>query len=244
MEHRYSVKNTYEIAPVPNVCNQLLREIFKSDGFSIAHVTMNAENESLLHVHMKMREMYLILEGEGRLLIGDKEYKVGKEDYAEIAQRSRHKLLNIGKGKLEHLVIAVPAFDEKDVYLLHDNREELEKGRISRNRHLFAAEDGALIYEINTNEERKNTGIGLAYGILYEGKSAKQHFHKESDEIYYVISGEGKVMLDGSQFDVKKGSIVYMPKMSVHGLQNSGNSGLEVLCISWPPYNDKDHFPV
>jgi mannose-6-phosphate isomerase-like protein (cupin superfamily) len=41
----------------------------------------------------------------------------------------------------------------------------------------------------------------------------------ESDEIYYVISGIGKIVIDRNEQDVNPGKIIYIPKNVPHSFQ-------------------------
>ncbi len=37
---------------------------------------------------------------------------------------------------------------------------------------------------------------------------AKLHFHERTDEIYYVIGGQGRMQLDGSEIELREGMVV------------------------------------
>ena len=47
-------------------------------------------------------------------------------------------------------------------------------------------------------------------------QDAKLHYHKKTDEIYYIIEGEGKLVLDDEEVAVKKGVVVYVPRGVKH----------------------------
>ena len=61
MSKPYSI-NVYDLPTVDNICNQILREVLSLPKVSIAHVIMNPGNVSLLHQHLKMSEIYYILD--------------------------------------------------------------------------------------------------------------------------------------------------------------------------------------
>ena len=46
--------------------------------------------------------------------------------------------------------------------------------------------------------------------VLLPGHSLKYHSHERRDEVWTIISGEGTVILDDKQFDVKAGDVVQM----------------------------------
>jgi mannose-6-phosphate isomerase-like protein (cupin superfamily) len=69
---------------------------------------------------------------------------------------------------------------------------------------------------------------------------AREHFHKRSAELYYVLEGEGSVVLDGVDHPVCKGSLVHIPPGIVHGARGR----MRVLVVGIPDIADDDlYFP-
>src|SRR3954464_14050041 len=46
--------------------------------------------------------------------------------------------------------------------------------------------------------------------------NAKLHYHEKTDEIYYVIDGEGSMVLDAEEIELRKGVVVYVPRGVKH----------------------------
>ncbi|HLC97825.1 MAG TPA: cupin domain-containing protein [Candidatus Nanoarchaeia archaeon] len=237
-----NIQNVYSLPSVNNICNQTLREVISLPRVSLAHVTMNPGNVSLLHEHRKTSEIYIVLSGEGVLHYGNKKIRASKRMSIVIPPRTPHQLLNTGPVDLEHLVLAIPPFDQNDVYLIEGNLEtkesEVQDEKLSRGSQM--ALDGAMVYELLSATEKNNLGIGLAVGFLPPKRNATLHFHRISQEIYYILAGSGRVVLDKEIGEVQKGSIISVPPLAIHGLQNTSDGEMEVLCISSPPYTDKD----
>jgi mannose-6-phosphate isomerase-like protein (cupin superfamily) len=59
---------------------------------------------------------------------------------------------------------------------------------------------------------------------------AKLHFHKQTDEFYYVIEGTGKMILDGEEIELHKGVVVYVPR----GVRHKAIGRLTVLTVCVP----------
>lgn len=106
-----------KLPEVPNVCNQVLREVWKSKDVSVAHVVMASGNTSLLHHHSSFTELYYILRGRGIIYVGGVEFPVWDNYLVEVKPNVKHKLQNIGLSDLEHLVISTPAFNADDVVI-------------------------------------------------------------------------------------------------------------------------------
>src|SRR5688572_6948772 len=77
-----------------------------------------------------------------------------------------------------------------------------------------------------------------AHAVDIDG--AKLHYHKRSTELYYVLDGEGVVLLDGEEQAVRKGSLVHIPPGVVHGAKGR----MRVLVVGIPDIADDDYFEV
>jgi len=234
--------DVYKLPTVENICNQILREVISLPKVSMAHVIMNPGNVSLWHQHRRMTEIYFILNGEGVLYYGNRALQVEKGSYLVLSPNTPHKLRNTGKSDLEHLVFAVPPFDMEDVEILDDfPTGNIIPEKFSYDKSPITALDGALIYELMNTDERKSLDVALAVGFLPEGRMAIPHYHRRSEEIYYVTDGTGKVRVGEHNFEVKRGSVIYVPTNKVHALENGSNSEkLKVLCVSSPSYTRGD----
>jgi quercetin dioxygenase-like cupin family protein len=67
---------------------------------------------------------------------------------------------------------------------------------------------------------------------------AEPHYHKRATELYYVLDGEGSVVLDGVEHSVRKGSLLHIPPHVVH----SANGRMRVLVVGIPNIDDDDIF--
>jgi len=74
--------------------------------------------------------------------------------------------------------------------------------------------------------------VGLA--IWRKGKLDRQHPHGE-DEVYYVISGRGKIKVDGEDRPVKPGSLVFVATGVEHRFHDI-EEDLRVLVFWAPPH--------
>ena len=60
---------------------------------------------------------------------------------------------------------------------------------------------------------------------------AKLHYHARTDEVYYVIAGQGTMTLDDEQIELHAGVVVYVP----HGVKHKACGDLTVLLVCIPP---------
>jgi mannose-6-phosphate isomerase-like protein (cupin superfamily) len=107
----------------------------------------------------------------------------------------------------------------------------------------FIAKDGALIYELFRHSGVRTKNISIASGLLGPGQKAFPHLHKKTEEIYYILSGSGKVSIGKVTEKIKPGMAVYVPVNIVHALINTSKAiPLKVLAICSPKYSNKDTF--
>jgi oxalate decarboxylase/phosphoglucose isomerase-like protein (cupin superfamily) len=80
-------------------------------------------------------------------------------------------------------------------------------------------------------------GAGITFGevVLQPGRGHDRHNHPESEEILYVLSGEGEQMLDdGEAFNVKPGDAIYVPTGVFHSTRNTGWEPMRLLALYNP----------
>jgi mannose-6-phosphate isomerase-like protein (cupin superfamily) len=59
---------------------------------------------------------------------------------------------------------------------------------------------------------------------------AKLHYHERTDEFYYVIDGQGTMILDDDQIELHRGVVVYVPR----GVKHKAIGDLTVLTVCIP----------
>ena len=104
----------------------------------------------------------------------------------------------------------------------------------------FITKDSSEIREIlaprNSSIERQS----LAEARLLPGRSTEEHYHIQTEEIYYILSGGGQITVDGNKRDVKKHDGIAILPGSKHKITNTGTEDLIFLCCCVPAYEDGD----
>ena len=101
----------------------------------------------------------------------------------------------------------------------------------------FTTKDGSTIRELHHTEAQS-----LAEATLEPDQATTRHYHRASEEIYFVLKGSGKLEVDGDTRHVRPGDAVLIPPGAWHTLENDGTSELIVLCSCAPPYLHEDTF--
>lgn len=63
------------------------------------------------------------------------------------------------------------------------------------------------------------------------------HSHPKGEEVIYIITGSGRVLVDGEVAPVRAGSTILFPQGHVHMLHNTGNEEMKVICFFAPGTN-------
>ena len=81
------------------------------------------------------------------------------------------------------------------------------------------------------------SGAAITFGevVLQPGKGHERHNYPESEEILYVLSGEGEQMVDDAPpFPVSAGDTIYVPTAVFHSTVNTGWEPLRLLALYNP----------
>jgi len=99
------------VPPERSTCGFRQRLLRKEDGVP-ASVTRLKTDEATPHWHRHTHEYYYVLHGSGTLFIDDEPVPIEDGDCVWIKPGHRHH----AEGKLESLIIAIPAFDPEDIF--------------------------------------------------------------------------------------------------------------------------------
>jgi quercetin dioxygenase-like cupin family protein len=95
---------------------------------------------------------------------------------------------------------------------------------------------GRLLRWVVTAENTHAQHCSMCVIEVQPGQSVRPaHAHPNGEEVIYLLSGSGKVMIDGVVEPVKAGCAVLFPQGSIHMLKNSGSELMKVACFFAPP---------
>jgi mannose-6-phosphate isomerase-like protein (cupin superfamily) len=101
----------------------------------------------------------------------------------------------------------------------------------------FVTKDGSTIRELHHTQVQS-----LAEATLEVEQATERHYHRVTEEIYFVLKGQGRMEVDGETTHVRPGDAVLIPAGAWHELENNGTSELRILCCCAPAYSHDDTF--
>lgn len=95
--------------------------------------------------------------------------------------------------------------------------------------------DWGVLKWMNTPEITGSDRFSAGVVKLEPGKGHERHTHPDSDEILYVIRGEGEQEVADTTRDIETGEMVFIPEGVEHGTLNTGWEPLILLAVYAPP---------
>lgn len=89
-----------------------------------------------------------------------------------------------------------------------------------------------VLYDGLKNPEGAQVSLGLF--VFPSGKAGSVHVHEKEVEIFFTTAGRGKVIIDGRDYPVKPGVLVYVPQGVEHQPVNDDDQDWEFLGIFAP----------
>jgi mannose-6-phosphate isomerase-like protein (cupin superfamily) len=97
----------------------------------------------------------------------------------------------------------------------------------------FTTKDGSTIRELHHTEAQS-----LAEATLEPGQATERHYHARTEEIYFLLEGDGEMEIDGERRRVSPGDAVLIPAGARHQIR--ADRSLRFLCCCVPPYSHED----
>ncbi len=104
---------------------------------------------------------------------------------------------------------------------------------ILRNAHSGQKLDVAGLNEITVLIDRSETErTEVAINRWHPGLDGPPHQHERKEQIFFVLAGEGDVIVGGQRFSASVGSLFYLPAGVIHQTITRGNSPLDYFLFN------------
>jgi mannose-6-phosphate isomerase-like protein (cupin superfamily) len=104
----------------------------------------------------------------------------------------------------------------------------------------FVTLDGSEIREWAGPVSAPAKNLSLAEATVPVGGATTEHYHRLSEELYLVRSGQGRLVIEGEERIVAEGDCALIPPGARHKVFNVGTEPLRILCACSPAYSDED----
>lgn len=170
-----------------------------------------------------VQEVLFVVSGKGALVIDGRRHELEPDTGAYVADGESFELDNPGPEELVVLAVSAPQ-DESA------SGSDQRTVRYADRPTLPAGGDREFSYLVDQDVGSRDVTQFL--GVIAPGR-APDHSHVY-DEVIYVIEGEGKLHLDGTETAIAAGSCIHLPPLVEHCLENSGDRPMRVLGVFHP----------
>jgi mannose-6-phosphate isomerase-like protein (cupin superfamily) len=102
----------------------------------------------------------------------------------------------------------------------------------------FTTKDGSTIRSLLDLSNAPVANQSLAEATIPAGGATERHYHRLSEEFYYLLEGRGLMEIDGEEREVLPGDAILIPAGAWHAIR--ATETLRFLCCCAPPYSHED----
>ena len=84
-------------------------------------------------------------------------------------------------------------------------------------------------------------GISFCTEDVTPGRKMRVHKHLNNEELIFIHKGQGALTLDEQLVEVKTGDVVFVPRNTWHGLDNTGDENL-LMVFQYSPAGFEEYF--
>lgn len=106
----------------------------------------------------------------------------------------------------------------------------------------FTTKDGSTIRSLLDRTNAPVQNQSLAEACIPAGQATERHYHKLSEEFYYILEGSGDMEINGETHPVTPGDAILIPPGAWHQITTTSGVALRLLCCCAPPYSHEDTY--
>jgi mannose-6-phosphate isomerase-like protein (cupin superfamily) len=106
----------------------------------------------------------------------------------------------------------------------------------------FTTRDGSTIRELLGLLTAPVENQSLAEASVPAGTATIRHYHRDAEELYFLLEGAATMEVDGVEADVAAGDAILIPPGAWHQIRAAADGPVRFLCCCSPPYRHEDTF--
>ena len=81
-------------------------------------------------------------------------------------------------------------------------------------------------------DDSPSKNLKMGYTIVYPTGKSTGHAHDDMEEVYFILSGKGKMVVGEDEFPIQAGDAFYVPFGEYHVTYNTGIKPLAILWVT------------
>jgi mannose-6-phosphate isomerase-like protein (cupin superfamily) len=86
--------------------------------------------------------------------------------------------------------------------------------------------------------------LSITWVDVPPGAEQRAHSHEESEQVYVIVRGRGRMRVAGDEEEVSEGDLVFIPPATDHGIVNDGEETLVYVSATAPPVSMEELYQV
>jgi mannose-6-phosphate isomerase-like protein (cupin superfamily) len=100
------------------------------------------------------------------------------------------------------------------------------------------SESRGTIYQL-INPDNGSHNVDFHVNVLKPGSGpGPYHYHSNSDNLYFVLEGQARVLIEGQEYLAGPGEAVFIPAGEKHDVANVGDGELRIIEVKAPAESD------
>ena len=87
-------------------------------------------------------------------------------------------------------------------------------------------------YYLIDPENSPSKNLTMGYTVIYPTGKTTGHAHDDMEEVYYILTGKGKMAIGDDEFPIQAGDAFYVPFGAYHVTFNTGNQPLAMVWVT------------
>jgi mannose-6-phosphate isomerase-like protein (cupin superfamily) len=120
----------------------------------------------------------------------------------------------------------------KHLVNVEDKKPDLDKRSL---RHVVKDRNSEILrdtYYLIDPENSPSKNLTMGYTVIYPTGKTTGHAHDDMEEVYYILTGKGKMVIGDDEFPIQSGDAFYVPFGKYHVTYNTGNQPLAMVWVT------------
>jgi mannose-6-phosphate isomerase-like protein (cupin superfamily) len=87
-------------------------------------------------------------------------------------------------------------------------------------------------YYLIDPDDSPSKNLTMGYTVIYPSGKTTGHAHDDMEEVYYILTGKGKMVIGDDEFPIRAGDAFYVPFGEYHVTYNTGNQPLAMVWVT------------
>ena len=75
----------------------------------------------------------------------------------------------------------------------------------------------------------------INWSTLLPGRTFRKHFHDNMEEVFVIVTGHARILVDDEEAEISEGDAVVIPAGRVHTMKNLGQGNVQFISLGIAP---------